>query len=156
MAVTIEHAQTDQHEIADRANGRTTAPVRAERVRARIEDLEMIERTHQALDVLQPKWAVDVLFLIASGIRRHARIVDNRAGLSKKVLTATLRTLERSGIVERRVFSEMPVRIEYSLTQLGWDLTAVLMALHDWVVEHEDELSTSRSNDCPSQLPLAG
>jgi DNA-binding HxlR family transcriptional regulator len=156
MAVTIEQRQAGRHEIVGRASGRSTAPARAERGRARIEDLEMIERTHQALDVLQPKWAVDVLFLIASGIRRHARIVDNRAGLSKKVLTATLRTLERSGVVERRVFSEMPVRIEYALTQLGWDLTALLMALHDWVVDHEDDLSASRSTDCASQLPLAG
>src|SRR6187401_2407678 len=87
---------------------------RAERVRARIEDIEMIERTHVALAILEPKWAIDLLFLIASGIRRHARLVDNRAGLTKKVLTATLRGLEHDGIVERHVFADTPVRVEYS------------------------------------------
>jgi DNA-binding HxlR family transcriptional regulator len=127
--------------IAEATHGVTREiPQRTDRVRARIEDLEMIARTHQALQILQPKWAVDLLFLIASGIRRHARLVDNRAGLSKKVLTGTLRSLERHGIVQRCVYPEIPVRVEYSLTQLGWDLTEVLMNLHDWVVDHEEQL----------------
>jgi DNA-binding HxlR family transcriptional regulator len=128
-------------------------PQRSDRVRARIEDLEMIARTHQALAILQPKWAVDLLFLIASGIRRHARLVDNRAGLSKKVLTATLRSLERDGIVQRCVYPDIPVRVEYSLTQLGWDLTEVLMNLHDWVVDHE-ELLVGNKDDARTPLAL--
>jgi DNA-binding HxlR family transcriptional regulator len=128
-------------------------PQRSDRVRARIEDLEMIARTHQALSILQPKWAVDLLFLIASGIRRHARLVDNRAGLSKKVLTATLRSLERDGIVQRCVYPDIPVRVEYSLTQLGWDLTEVLMNLHDWVVDHE-ELLVGNKDDARTPLAL--
>jgi DNA-binding HxlR family transcriptional regulator len=127
---------------------------RVERVRARIEDLEMIDRTHEALAILQPKWAVDLVFLIASGVRRHARLVDNRAGLSKKVLTATLRGLERDGIIERRVIADMPVRIEYSLTQLGWDLTTLLMELHDWVVKHKEQLVATRLNQRASSIPL--
>jgi DNA-binding HxlR family transcriptional regulator len=128
-------------------------PQKSDRVRARIEDLEMIARTHQALAILQPKWAVDLLFLIASGIRRHARLVDNRAGLSKKVLTATLRSLERDGIVQRCVYPDIPVRVEYSLTQLGWDLTEVLMNLHDWVVDHE-ELLVGNKDDARTPLAL--
>jgi DNA-binding HxlR family transcriptional regulator len=129
-------------------------PQKSDRVRARIEDLEMIARTHQALAILQPKWAVDLLFLIASGIRRHARLVDNRAGLSKKVLTATLRSLERHGIVQRCVYPDIPVRVEYSLTQLGWDLTEVLMNLHDWVVDHEEQLLVGNKADARTPLAL--
>jgi DNA-binding HxlR family transcriptional regulator len=128
---------------------------RAERVCARIEDIEMIERTHLALAILQPKWAIDLLFLIASGIRRHARLVDNRAGLTKKVLTATLRALEHDGIVERHVFADTPVRVEYALTQLGWDLTAVLMELHDWVLTHQEQLTAARTSDPSVRLALA-
>jgi DNA-binding HxlR family transcriptional regulator len=129
-------------------------PQQTDRVRARIEDLEMIARTHEALAILQPKWAPDLIFLIASGIRRHARLVDNRAGLSKKVLTATLRSLERHGIVQRNVYAEMPVRVEYSLTQLGWDLTETLMHLHDWVVDHQEELTSPDGDDVRTSLAL--
>jgi DNA-binding HxlR family transcriptional regulator len=111
--------------------------IRQERKRARPEDFEMIERTRGALALLQSKWAVDVVFLLASGIRRHARIIDNAPGLSKKVLTATLRKLEDDGLVSRRVFAEIPVRVEYTLTPLGWRLTELLMALYEWAVAHE-------------------
>lgn len=114
---------------------------RLERRRARLEDFEMIERTRQALALIEPKWSVDIIFLLASGMRRHARLVDNIPGLSKKVLTSTLRKLERSGIVSRQVYAEIPVRVEYTLTPFGWQLTEPLMALYEWAVVHEDELA---------------
>ena len=85
-----------------------------DRQRARLEDFEMIERTRAALALLESKWSVDVIILLASGMRRHARLVDNIPGLSKKVLTSTLRRLERDGIVSRHVYAEIPVRVEYS------------------------------------------
>jgi DNA-binding HxlR family transcriptional regulator len=114
--------------------------IRQERRRARPEDFEMIERTRDALALLHSKWAVDVVFLLASGIRRHARIIDNAPGLSKKVLTATLRKLEDDGLVARHVYAEIPVRVEYTLTPLGWRLTELLMALYEWAVAHETEI----------------
>jgi len=113
---------------------------RKDRERARPEDFEMIERMRSALTLLESKWSVDIIILLASGMHRHARLVDNIPGLSKKVLTATLRKLEQSGIVARHVYPEIPVRVEYTLTALGWQLTEPLMALYDWAVEHEDEL----------------
>ena len=104
---------------------------RTERRRARPEDFEMIELTRKALALLEPKWSLDIVFLLASGMRRHARLVDNIPGLSKKVLTATLRKLEQSGLVSRHVYAEIPVRVEYTLTPLGWQLTEPLMALYE-------------------------
>jgi DNA-binding HxlR family transcriptional regulator len=120
---------------------------RAERRRARPEDFEMIERTRDALALLESKWTVDIIFLMASGMRRHARLVDNAPGLSKKVLTATLRKLEQSGLVSRHVYAEIPVRVEYTLTPLGWQLTGLLMALYEWAVDHEAELAASKRGD---------
>jgi DNA-binding HxlR family transcriptional regulator len=114
---------------------------RPERRRARLEDFEMIERTRAALDLLDSKWSVAVIILLASGMRRHARLVDNIPGLSKKVLTSTLRRLEQHGIVQRHVYPEIPVRVEYTLTPLGWQLTEPLMALYEWAVAHEDQLA---------------
>jgi DNA-binding HxlR family transcriptional regulator len=123
--------------------GLATLP-RVERKRARLEDFEMIERTRQALALIEPKWSVDIIFLLASGMRRHGRLVDNIPGLSKKVLTSTLRKLERSGIVTRHVYAEIPVRVEYTLTPLGWQLTEPLMALYEWALAHEEELRSAR------------
>jgi DNA-binding HxlR family transcriptional regulator len=119
---------------------------RAERRRARLEDFEMIERTREALALLEPKWSVDIIFLLASGMRRHARLVDNIPGLSKKVLTSTLRKLERSGLVARHVYADIPVRVEYTLTPLGWQLTEPLMALYEWALAHQEELASARQS----------
>jgi DNA-binding HxlR family transcriptional regulator len=81
------------------------------------------------------------VFLMASGIRGHARLYENVPGISKKVLTVNLRALERQGLVNRRVYADTPVRVEYSLTALGWRLTELLMAVCDWVAEHAKELA---------------
>jgi len=94
--------------------------------------------------VLAPNCRVDIMFLLPSGMRRHARLVDNIPGLSKKVLTSTLRKLERSGIVSRHVYADIPVRVEYTLTPLGWQLTEPLMVLYEWAVAHEDELASAK------------
>ena len=60
-------------------------------------------------------------------------------------MTDTLRTLEHDGVVERRIFAEVPVRVEYSLTPLGWTLTAPLIALSDWAELHSSEVAEARS-----------
>jgi DNA-binding HxlR family transcriptional regulator len=132
-----------------------TSLPRPERRRARLEDFEMIERTRAALALLESKWTVDIIFLMASGIRRHARLIDNAPGLSKKVLTSTLRKLEQTGIVTRHVYPEIPVRVEYTLTPLGWQLTELLMALYEWAVAHEADLASSRATLTVASEPAA-
>src|SRR5262245_64756499 len=127
---------------------------RPERRRASIEDFEMIDRTRAALSLLDSKWSVAVIILLASGMRRHARLVDNIPGISKKVLTSTLRKLEQRGIVSRHVYPEIPVRVEYTLTPLGWQLTEPLMALYDWAVAHETDLDASELTRAPKPLTL--
>jgi DNA-binding HxlR family transcriptional regulator len=132
-----------------------TALPRSDRRRARPEDFEMIELTRKALALLEPKWSLDIVFLLASGMRRHARLVDNIPGLSKKVLTSTLRKLERSGVVARHVYAEIPVRVEYTLTPLGWQLTEPLMALYEWAQEHEEELATTTDSAVDQDMAQA-
>jgi DNA-binding HxlR family transcriptional regulator len=127
---------------------------RTERRRARPEDFEMIELTRKALALLEPKWSLDIVFLLASGMRRHARLVDNIPGLSKKVLTSTLRKLERSGVVSRHVYAEIPVRVEYTLTPLGWQLTEPLMALYEWAQTHELELAAATQSPADHEPTL--
>ena len=91
------------------------------------------------------RWKVYLLFLMARGIHRHSRLLDGLPGASKKVMTDTLRALERDGIVARRVLAEAPVRVEYSLTPLGWSMTEPLMALSEWGNAHAAEITRARS-----------
>lgn len=114
-----------------------------ERLRARPEDFEMIELAREALDLLHAKWKLDLVCLMASGIRRHARLFDNLPGISKKVLTEALRGLQHDGLVTRHIYAEVPARVEYTLTPLGWSLTEVLMALYEWASEHVGEVKAA-------------
>ena len=108
-------------------------------------DLDLIERADETLDVLQGKWKVHLLVFMARGVHRHGRLLACLPGVSKKVMTDTLRTLEHDGVVARRIFAEVPVRVEYSLTPLGWTLTGPLVALSDWAELHSREVAEARS-----------
>jgi DNA-binding HxlR family transcriptional regulator len=108
-------------------------------------DLDLIERADCALDVLHGKWKVHLLVLMARGIRRHGRLLQCLPGASKKVMTDTLRALERDGLVAREIFAEVPVRVEYSLTALGWTVTEPLVALSDWGEVHAAEVAAARA-----------
>ena len=131
--VSIRDNRTDRGRPADRKNAGPT-----------IQDLEMIERTRAARDLLSSKWKVDLLYLLARGVHRYSRLYDNLRGASKKMLTDSLRGLERDGFVERIVYAEVPVRVEYSLTALGWSATELLMALADWADEHLADVEQAR------------
>jgi DNA-binding HxlR family transcriptional regulator len=108
-------------------------------------DLDLIEQAECALGVLCGKWKVHLLFFMARGIHRHGRLLDCLPGASKKVMTDTLRALERDGLVTRRVFAEVPPRVEYSLTELGWTTTEPLMALAAWGRSHQREVPAGRT-----------
>lgn len=108
-------------------------------------DLDLIEHADSALEVLHGKWKVHLLCSMARGIHRHGTLRNCLPGVSKKVMTDTLRALERDGLVDRRIFAEVPVRVEYSLTALGWALAGPLMALADWGKEHGGDVTAARS-----------
>jgi DNA-binding HxlR family transcriptional regulator len=124
-----------------------TAPSDHTRPSARLtsDDLVMIERTRRARDLLSSKWKVDLLYLLARGVRRYSRLYDNLRGASKKMLTDSLRSLERDGLVDRHIYAEVPVRVEYSLTSLGWSATELLMTLADWADAHMSDVEEARS-----------
>jgi DNA-binding HxlR family transcriptional regulator len=120
-----------------------------------MDDLELAERVHNTLDVLQGKWKPHLLFLMARGVHRHSRLLAGLPGISKKIMTDTLRALERDGLVERRVYAEVPVRVEYSLTALGWTMTEPLIALADWSEAHFADVADARSHP-PGERPIGG
>ena len=102
-------------------------------------DYEMVRGTRRALSLLAGKWSVEVLYLLANGTRRYSEVLYEVGEISKKTLTQTLRSLQRHGLVARRAYPEVPPRVEYSLTPLGWSLTGPLMALFEWSAEHLEE-----------------
>jgi DNA-binding HxlR family transcriptional regulator len=84
-------------------------------------ELELIAHVDETLAVLHGKWKVHLMVFMARGVHRHGRLLACIAcmpGVSKKVMTDTLRALERDGLVSRRIFAEVPVRVEYSLSRL--------------------------------------
>jgi DNA-binding HxlR family transcriptional regulator len=108
-------------------------------------DLDLIESADATLDVLHGKWKVHLLCCMARGVHRHGTLLGCLPGVSKKVMTDTLRALERDGLVDRRIFAEVPVRVEYSLTSLGWALAAPLMALAEWGKDHGVDVGEARA-----------
>jgi DNA-binding HxlR family transcriptional regulator len=101
-----------------------------------VTDYEMVRGTHDALELISSKWSVEVLYLLASGTRRYCEIYYDVGEISKKTLTQTLRVLANKGLVVRRAYAEVPPRVEYSLTPLGWSITELLMSLYEWSAAH--------------------
>ena len=99
-------------------------------------EFEMITGTRAVLDLLGGKWTIEVLYLLAGGRRRYSEIYYEVGEVSKKVLTRRLRKLEQSGLLERTVYPEVPPRVEYSLTPLGWSITSPLMAMYEWAADN--------------------
>ena len=90
--------------------------------------------TRLTVEILSDKWAVLVIFGLSQQARRHGELVDLIGGVSRKVLTQTLRRLQGYGLVERR--AEAPRLVEYRLTELGQTLVEPIEVLTDWARDH--------------------
>ena len=96
--------------------------------------------TRQALDLVADKWTALVVGLLANGPQRFAMLARQIGGISQKMLTQTLRNMERDGLVQRTVYAEVPPRVEYQLTPLGTTLQTPLAALRDWAETHVESV----------------
>lgn len=100
--------------------------------------------TRQVMATVGDKWSGLVVNALAEGPRRHGELRSRIAGASQKMLTQTLRTLERDGLVSRTVTPSVPVRVDYELTALGRTLLPVLAALKAWSEAHIPEIMAAR------------
>lgn len=82
--------------------------------------------------LLSNKWTILILRGLFTGTKRFGELKKSLNGVSQKVLTANLRSLEEKGIIEREVFPEVPPRVEYRLTDLGKTLDPIIKSMHDW------------------------
>lgn len=91
-----------------------------------------------AVDLIADKWTVVVLAGLSRGPVRHGELIEVIGGISRKVLTQTLRRLESHGLVRRNAYAEGPPRVEYELTSLGETLVDPIHVLTEWAREHGD------------------
>ncbi len=96
------------------------------------------------LERVADKWSMLVIGALADGPRRFTAIQAAIPGISHRMLTRTLRTLHRDGMITRTAYAEVPPRVDYELTALGRTLTAPVDAFVGWVNEHRGEIEHNR------------
>jgi DNA-binding HxlR family transcriptional regulator len=108
-------------------------------------DDKSVAALQDAVGVLAAKWSVVVLARLASGTQRFNELLRQIDGVSRRMLSATLRQLERDGLVRRHVHALVPARVEYELSPCGEDLLSALAPLAGWGVTHQDALADARA-----------
>ncbi len=117
--------------------------------------------TRQALDRIADKWTVLILGLLEGGPMRFNQLRREIEGISQKMLSQTLKSLERDGLVSRKAFATVPVTVEYSITPLGATLAATLVPLRVWAETHIAQMLDARAAydrsdaDGPARLDVA-
>lgn len=105
---------------------------------------EAICRVREILDRIGDKWTVTVINELGHGPRRFSELKRGIPGISQRMLTATLRGLERDGLVTRTVYPVVPPRVDYHLTPLGHTLLDTAWTLMNWALRHVNDIDTAR------------
>ncbi|BCB91655.1 hypothetical protein Psuf_089680 [Phytohabitans suffuscus] len=99
----------------------------------------------QILDRVADKWSLLVIALLERRTLRFTELRNKIDGISQRMLTVTLRQLERDGLVERTVHPVVPPKVEYALTDLGCTLHDTIKALVTWTEAHQEEIAAARA-----------
>jgi DNA-binding HxlR family transcriptional regulator len=99
------------------------------------------------LDLVGGKWAILIVCCLQQGPVRTGALKRQVGGISQKMLTQTLRALERDGFVERISYPEVPPRVEYRLTALGQSFAELARTMEQWVIEHYPAILARRSGE---------
>jgi DNA-binding HxlR family transcriptional regulator len=111
------------------------------------EPVDATNTTCQLRDILDrvgDKWSVLVMALLGAGPRRYSELQHAIDGISQRMLTLTLRSLERDGLVTRTVTPTSPPRVDYALTQVGETLSVEVSSLMRWAEQHREYVGKSR------------
>lgn len=101
--------------------------------------------SRRVLALVADKWSLLILPALRDGPHRNNELMRSIGGISQKMLTQTLRDLERNGFVERRDYGEIPPRVDYRLTPLGHSLSEPMWALDRWAEQHFAEVESARA-----------
>lgn len=102
--------------------------------------------SRRLLELIGDKWTPIVLYILGQGTKRYGEMQRHLPDVSKKMLTQTLRALERDGLLTRKVFAEVPPKVEYDLTALGRVFLEPVTGLCRWATNHPDDLETVQTN----------
>ena len=91
------------------------------------------------LMLISDRWKVLILRDLLSGTKRFGELKKSIGSISQKVLTSNLRSMEEDGLLTRKVYAEVPPRVEYTLTELGESLRPILFAMQQWGLEYQDK-----------------
>lgn len=105
---------------------------------------ERCTAVRDVLSLVGDKWSVLIVAMLGEGPLRFSELRRSIEGISQRMLTLTLRGLERDGLVTRTVYATIPPRVEYALTPLGGTLQTPVKALSDWALEHFAEIRRAR------------
>ncbi|SDS78396.1 DNA-binding transcriptional regulator, HxlR family [Pseudarthrobacter equi] len=97
------------------------------------------------LDHVTSKWGVLILIALSEGSQRWSELRRRAEGISEKMLAQTLKTLERDGLVSRDAQPVIPPRVDYSLTEKGYELSALLVPLVAWTFDNAEEIINGRA-----------
>ena len=103
--------------------------------------------SRKVLDRIADKWTSLVIYALSDGTLRYGELQRRIGGVSQKMLTQTLRSLEDDGLVARKIHPVVPPMVEYSLTPLGRTLTEPLSAVRRWAEQHLPQLMANRSKN---------
>jgi DNA-binding HxlR family transcriptional regulator len=96
------------------------------------------------MDRIGDTWSVLVVVVLGDGAHRYSELAQAIDGISPKMLTQTLRGLERDGLISRTVHPVVPPRVDYALTPLGFSLLDLVKALESWAQNHMDDVTEAR------------
>ncbi|MFF3567906.1 winged helix-turn-helix transcriptional regulator [Nocardia jiangxiensis] len=99
----------------------------------------------EVLDRIGDKWTVLIVSTLSDGSLRYSDLQASIPGISQRMLTQTLKHLERDGLLTRTAFAEVPPRVEYELTDLGRSLMGAVMAMAGWAATHHSEIASNRA-----------
>jgi DNA-binding HxlR family transcriptional regulator len=97
------------------------------------------------LDRIGDKWSLLLIGILQDGPKRFTELLRVTPGISRRMLTLTLRALERDGIVARTIYAEVPPRVEYEVTDLGRSLSDPVLRLAMWAADHQDAIISNRA-----------
>jgi DNA-binding HxlR family transcriptional regulator len=106
---------------------------------------ESCPAVREVLHRVGDKWSVQIVALLGDGSMRFNELRRSIDGISQRMLTLTLRGLERDGLVSRTMFPEIPPRVDYELTRLGKTLLEPIQALAEWAAEHRTSIQEARA-----------
>ena len=93
------------------------------------------------LMLISNRWSVLILRDLLDGTKRFGELKKSIGNVSQKVLTANLRSMEESGLLTRKVYPEVPPRVEYTLTETGYSLAPILDAMKEWGSEYKSKIT---------------